>query len=150
MVKGALLFHCATCQGHGTQTSSLKAVMPYYSLPKGNSSFFSHILLVSVSEVVSLLLLSSELPSKFTSFGTHSGQNGPQFAAEALRKLTGAQGTLHLSCRLWIFNVGIRLEIILNNILMHHQHTADGFPECEPFWQILSGRDDTSSGNANL
>lgn len=33
---------------------------------------------------------------------------------------------------------------------MHHQHAADTVPEYHPFWQILSGRADASSGNANL
>lgn len=33
---------------------------------------------------------------------------------------------------------------------MHHQHTADSIPECDLFWQILSGRTGASSGNANL
>lgn len=33
---------------------------------------------------------------------------------------------------------------------MHHQHTADGTPEYDPFWQTLSGRHNASSGNANL
>lgn len=33
---------------------------------------------------------------------------------------------------------------------MHHQHAANGIPEYDPFWQILSGRADAPSGNANL